>query len=170
MNTVKPSRQPDGDGVPVSNDGVLLKLQLHSDPKLLCVVRGALERLTEVLGFSASDCRSITRAVDEALTNIIRHCYHGRLDQPIEVSCKRLPRRASSSEGLEILLSDRGPAVDPAKLRGRRLDEIKPGGLGLSATVASTVFAWSSIFSSRRSHPIVRTKEEHRADFRAARR
>src|SRR5713101_6661901 len=45
MNTVKPSRQPDGDGVPISNDGVLLKLQLHSDPKLLCVVRGALERL-----------------------------------------------------------------------------------------------------------------------------
>ena len=44
---------------------------------------------------------------------------------------KRLPRRPSSHEGLEILLSDRGPAVDPAKLRGRRLDEIKPGGLGL---------------------------------------
>jgi anti-sigma regulatory factor (Ser/Thr protein kinase) len=127
----KPSRQPDGNGLPALRDGLLLKLQLHSDPKLLSVVRGALERLTEVLGFSASDCRSVTRAVDEALTNIIRHCYGGRLDQPIEVSCKRLPRRGSSSEGLEILLSDRGPAIDPAKFRGRRLDEIKPGGLGL---------------------------------------
>jgi anti-sigma regulatory factor (Ser/Thr protein kinase) len=29
------------------------------------------------------------------------------------------------------LLCDQGPAIDPAKLRGRRLDEIKPGGLGL---------------------------------------
>jgi anti-sigma regulatory factor (Ser/Thr protein kinase) len=29
------------------------------------------------------------------------------------------------------LLCDQGPAVDPEKLRGRRLDEIKPGGLGL---------------------------------------
>jgi serine/threonine-protein kinase RsbW len=131
MKTAKPSRQLDGNGLPALRDGLILKLHLHSDPKLLCVVRGALERLTEVLGFSPSDCRSVTRAVDEALTNIIRHCYHGRLDQPIEVSCKRLPRRASSSEGLEILLSDRGPAVDPARLRGRRLDEIKPGGLGL---------------------------------------
>ena len=127
----KPSRQPDGNGLPALRDGLLLKLQLHSDPKLLSVVRGALERLTEVLGFSASDCRSVTRAVDEALTNIMRHCYGGRLDQPIEVCCKRLPRRPSCHEGLEILLSDRGPAVDPAKLRGRRLDEIKPGGLGL---------------------------------------
>jgi anti-sigma regulatory factor (Ser/Thr protein kinase) len=127
----KPRREADGNGLPALRDGLLLKLQLHSDPKLLCVVRGALERLTEVLGFSASECRSVTRAVDEALTNIMRHCYGGRLDQPIDVSCKRLPRRSSSREGLEILLSDRGPAVDPAKMRGRRLDEIKPGGLGL---------------------------------------
>jgi anti-sigma regulatory factor (Ser/Thr protein kinase) len=127
----KSSRQPDRNGLPALHDGLLLRLQLHSDPKLLCVVRGALERLTEVLGFSASDCRSVTRAVDEALTNIMRHCYRGRLDQPIEVSCQRLVRRAPLREGLEILLSDRGPAVDPGKLRGRRLDEIKPGGLGL---------------------------------------
>ena len=41
------------------------------------------------------------------------------------------PRPSQSAEGLEILLCDQGPAVDPAKMRGRRLDEIKPGGLGL---------------------------------------
>lgn len=131
MKTAKPSRHLDGNGLSALRDGLLLKLHLPSDPKLLCVVRGALERLTEALGFSPSDCRSVTRAVDEALTNIIRHCYKGRLDQPIEVCCKLLSRCASASEGLEILLSDRGPAVDPAELRGRRLDEIKPGGLGL---------------------------------------
>jgi anti-sigma regulatory factor (Ser/Thr protein kinase) len=115
-----------------SNDGFLLKLELHSDPQLLSVVRGALERLTEVFGFSPPDRRSVTRAVDEALTNIIRHCYNGRTDQPIEVYCTRVPPRGSQlADGLEILLCDQGPAVDPAKLRGRRLDEIKPGGLGL---------------------------------------
>jgi serine/threonine-protein kinase RsbW len=112
---------------------LLLKLELCSNPNLLSVVRGAMERLTEVFGFSPPECRSVTRAVDEALTNIIRHCYGGELDQPIEVVCSRVQRRGSSLRrtGLEILLSDRGPAVDPAKLRGRRLDEIKPGGLGL---------------------------------------
>jgi serine/threonine-protein kinase RsbW len=117
---------------PASNDGFLLKLELHSDPKLLCVVRGALENLTEVFGFSPPDRRSVTRAVDEALTNIMRHCYQGQLDQPIEVYCTRVPRRSSSDgAGLQILLCDYGPEVDPAKLRGRPLDEIKPGGLGL---------------------------------------
>jgi anti-sigma regulatory factor (Ser/Thr protein kinase) len=126
-------RQRDTKGVSLaSGEGFLLKLELHSDPQLLSVVRGALERLTEVFGFSPPDRRSVTRAVDEALTNIMRHCYKGRTDQPIEVYCARLqPRASDRAEGLEILLCDQGPAVDPAKLRGRRLDEIKPGGLGL---------------------------------------
>jgi anti-sigma regulatory factor (Ser/Thr protein kinase) len=126
-------RQRDTKGVSLaSDDGFLLKLELHSDPQLLCVVRGALERLTEVFGFSPADRRSVTRAVDEALTNIMRHCYNGRTDQPIEVHCTRVRSRVSGrADGLEILLCDQGPAVDPAKLRGRRLDEIKPGGLGL---------------------------------------
>lgn len=111
---------------------VLLKLELRSSPAMACVVRGAMERLTEVFGFSAAECRSVTRAVNEALTNIMRHAYGGKPDQPIEVRCVRIPpRRGAGGHGFEVLLSDRGPAVDPAKLRGRRLDEIKPGGLGL---------------------------------------
>jgi serine/threonine-protein kinase RsbW len=112
---------------------LLLKMELRSDPALLCVVRGAMEPLTEAFGFSAAECRSVTRAVDEALTNIIRHAYHGQVDRPIEVLCGRVQPRGEKErgEGLEILLSDEGPEVDPSKLRGRRLDEIKPGGLGL---------------------------------------
>ena len=111
---------------------VLLKMELRSSPEMACVVRGALERLTEVFGFSAPECRSVTRAVDEALTNIIRHAYGGQPDQPIALTFVRIrPKRGAQGDGFEILLSDRGPAVDPAKLRGRPLDEIKPGGLGL---------------------------------------
>jgi len=138
MKTFRPARQRDTKPhaevrAAVSKNGLLLKLELHSDPKLLSAVRGAMERLTEILGLSAPESRSVTRAVDEALTNIIRHCYRGRLDQPIEVSCSRIRRRGAigPEDGLEILLCDRGPAVDPAKLRGRPLDEIRPGGLGL---------------------------------------
>jgi serine/threonine-protein kinase RsbW len=138
MKTFRPARQrdtkPQEEGqATASKNGLLLKLELHSDPKLLSAVRGALERLTELLGLPAPECRSVTRAVDEALANIIRHCYCGRLDQPIEVTCNRIRRRGAvgPDEGLEILLRDFGPAVDPAKLRGRPLDEIRPGGLGL---------------------------------------
>jgi len=108
-------------------------LALYSNPMLLSVVRGAVERLAETLGFPAAQCRSITRAVDEALTNIVRHSYGNRLDQPIALYFRKLrrPRHREVQLGLEILLCDRGPAIDPSKLQGRPLDEIRPGGLGL---------------------------------------
>jgi serine/threonine-protein kinase RsbW len=108
-------------------------LALQSNPRLLTVVRGAVERLTETLGFPAAQCRSITRAVDEALSNIVRHSYANRLDQPIFLYFRTTQRRhdGKDQDGLEILLCDLGPAIDLSKLRGRPLEEIGPGGLGL---------------------------------------
>jgi anti-sigma regulatory factor (Ser/Thr protein kinase) len=91
-----------------------------------------MERLTEAFGFAAPEVRSVTRAVDEALTNIMRHSYGGALDRRIELSCLRVAkRRTTNKEGFEVRLVDYGPKIDPAKLRGRKLEEIKPGGLGL---------------------------------------
>jgi anti-sigma regulatory factor (Ser/Thr protein kinase) len=116
-----------------STRGLLLRLELPSDPSLLCAVRGAVERLTESFGFSAPDCRAVTRAVDEALTNIIRHAYNGRPDRPIEMLFRSVHRHANgkSSEGLEIMLCDRGPSIERAELCIRALEEVRPGGLGL---------------------------------------
>jgi serine/threonine-protein kinase RsbW len=108
-------------------------LKLHSDPKLLTVVRGTVERVAESMGFSAVQCRSITRAVDEALSNILKHCYCNRSDQPISIYFQNAERREQGhlQQGLEILLRDHGPKIDPDKLHGRPLDEVRPGGLGL---------------------------------------
>jgi serine/threonine-protein kinase RsbW len=113
--------------------GLLLRLELPSDPSLLCAVRGAVERLTESFGFSAPDCRAVTRAVDEALTNIIRHAYNGRPDKPIEMFFRSVHSDADpkGSLGLEILLCDRGPSIKRAQLCMRALEEVRPGGLGL---------------------------------------
>ena len=44
--------------------------------------------------------------------------------------CSVVPSQ-KATRGLEIVLSDSGVTVDPRKLRGRPLDEIRPGGLGL---------------------------------------
>lgn len=117
----------------------LLKLELRSQPNLLCVVRGALAPLVEMLGFSEEYNRAVIRAVDEAVSNIMKHSYQGRPDQPIELYCSRLerPAEAGSEQGLEVLLFDGGPAVDTTKIEPRPLDEIKPGGLGLHIIRAS---------------------------------
>jgi anti-sigma regulatory factor (Ser/Thr protein kinase) len=100
----------------------LLKLELRSHPTLLCVIRGALGPLMEMLGFSAEHNREIIRAVDEAVSNIMRHSYRGRLDQPIEVYCNRLQRRTNgeTEQGVEIRLrACRGPDEASRPATGR---------------------------------------------------
>ena len=115
------------------NDGFLFDLVIHSDPELLCVVRGAVQGIAEVAGLSEAECRCVTLAVDEAVANIIRHAYDCRRDQPIEVRCRRLPAHAAGRgrAALEFLLVDRGRSADPAELQGRPLDQVRPGGLGM---------------------------------------
>lgn len=111
---------------------MLVTLQLHSDPEALCLVRATVQRATELLRFPEPVSRAIVRSVDEALANVIRHAYQGKSGLPIEVTCRKLHGgQGSPTTGLEIVLLDSGIAPDPAKLKGRPLDEIRPGGLGL---------------------------------------
>ena len=114
-----------------------LKIEIASHPQLLCVVRGTIQQLAAVVGFPEEDCRAITLAVDEALTNVIRHAYGDRHDQKIEIFCSCLPM----DSGIEFLVVDRGRPADPARLRGRDLDDVRPGGLGihLIAQIMDTV-------------------------------
>ena len=120
-------------GLELNRKGLLLRLELPSDPEILCVVRSAVMRLTEEMGFSSEECRGLTRAVDEALANIIRHAYDGRPDQPIELLCSRLQDRSGNMQraALELVLVDHGTAADRKKLCGRSFDDVRPGGLGM---------------------------------------
>jgi anti-sigma regulatory factor (Ser/Thr protein kinase) len=112
---------------------LLLKLELHSNPEALCLVRATLERAAEALHFQEAERRAIVRSVDEALANVIRHAYGGKGGLPIAVTVRRLRklRDGAQSLGIEVLLEDTGVAVTSAKLQGRPLDQICPGGLGL---------------------------------------
>jgi anti-sigma regulatory factor (Ser/Thr protein kinase) len=108
-------------------------MELQSDPELLCVVRAALAQLTEKLGFPEAECRAVVLAVDEALTNIMRHAYGGKTGQPITASfrCVETGQYEAHKEAFEIVLEDHGADVDRAKLCGRALEDVRPGGLGL---------------------------------------
>ena len=117
----------------VSRGSLLLRMELRSNPEMLCVVRNAVGELTAKLGFSEPDCRAVVRAVDEALTNIIRHAYLGNPEQPIDASFHRIdaPKDGQSGDALEIVLEDNGVTANPEKMCGRALEDIRPGGLGL---------------------------------------
>jgi len=92
-----------------------------------------LSELTAKLGFPEAECRAVVLAVDEALTNIIRHAYLGDAERPIEASFRRIQvsRDGKSGDALEIILEDRGVTANPKKMCGRALEDVRPGGLGL---------------------------------------
>jgi anti-sigma regulatory factor (Ser/Thr protein kinase) len=108
-------------------------MELPSNPDTLCVVRNALGPLAQALGFSDAECRAVVLAVDEALTNIIRHAYQGKADEPIEISFRRIhsPQDGAGRTALEIVFEDHGAKVDAKKLCSRDLEDVRPGGLGL---------------------------------------
>ena len=117
----------------MSSGRLLLRMELRSDPEMLRVVRNVLGQLAATLGFSELECHAVVLAVDEALTNIIRHAYLGDAQRPIEASFRRIhvPRDGQSKDALEIVLEDRGLTANPSKLCGRALEDVRPGGLGL---------------------------------------
>ncbi len=104
-------------------------IQIRTQPTYLPVVRAALGKLCEKLGFDGETAGQVVLSVDEALTNIIRHACGGDPDQIIEIGF--LPRSEPGQEGLEIILRDYGKTIDPEQIKPRDLDEVRPGGLGL---------------------------------------
>jgi serine/threonine-protein kinase RsbW len=100
---------------------------------MMCVVRGALGPLAENLGLSPEEGRAVVLAVDEALTNVIRHAYLGQVDRPIAISFLRgeLQQGGSVRDSLEIHVVDRGIPLKEDQLHGRSLEDVRPGGLGL---------------------------------------
>jgi serine/threonine-protein kinase RsbW len=100
------------------------QVRMASDPRLLPVVRSTVSELAAVSGFEDDQCHSITLAVDEALSNVIRHAYKNRRDQEIELSCQVHP------DCLEFTFLDCGEPADLSRICRQPLDEIALGGRG----------------------------------------
>ena len=65
-------------------------------------------------------------AIAEAAQNIVKHGYKG-----VEETTDRMEIKISLKENnLEIGFFDKGKAVVPENVKHRKLDDIKPGGLG----------------------------------------
>ena len=105
-------------------------LTILSDPANLATVRVAIETGGKQVGFDQKECAAMALAVDEALTNVIRHAYGGVLDKEIKIAIEQL-NEVDDRGGLLICIRDFGKAVDPAKIKGRELSDIRPGGLGV---------------------------------------
>jgi phosphoserine phosphatase RsbU/P len=107
-------------------------LEISSVPKACKQVREFIEDWSRTAGYPDLERGRIVLAADEAVTNVIRHTYQGSPDQPILLTAE------ITENHFHLRMRDYGPPVDVAKLKGRELDDIKPGGLGLM--LLKTVF------------------------------
>ena len=108
-----------------------VEIRLSADPTCLCIVRSAVQKAAETVGFGQPEVDAITLALEEALANTIRHGYGGPCEQPIMVKLKRILPGENTGAGLEIIVRDFGQQVDPREIKSRDLDDIRPGGLGV---------------------------------------
>ncbi|HUT56473.1 MAG TPA: ATP-binding protein [Phycisphaerae bacterium] len=106
-----------------------VRLCIRSSPLHLPMVRAAVEKMCEALGFDSDSAGSVVLSTDEALTNIIKHAYKGADDKPIEIELG--PVNESGQQALRICMRDYGIAVDPARIKSRDLKDVRPGGLGV---------------------------------------
>lgn len=105
-------------------------LEIRSDPVYLSGARQLVAAIAQRLGFDEMACSQIALAVDEALCNVIRHGYDRATDKPIWISLWPTDH-AYDAPGLLIVIEDEARQVDPSIIKGRALEDIRPGGLGV---------------------------------------
>lgn len=106
-----------------------VEIRILSRADHLCIVRQALCAALSKYGYAEGDVGQISLALDEALANVIRHGYEGRDDQPIWIKFGRVLDHGTPR--LEIVVEDEARQVDPSRIAGRDLAEVRPGGLGV---------------------------------------
>jgi sigma-B regulation protein RsbU (phosphoserine phosphatase) len=106
--------------------GQILRLRVPARPDRLKMVRTAAEQAASYCGAGPEWTLDLVMAVDEACQNIIRHAYGGAAEAgDIMIDFVR------ETDALAVLLMDFADPVDPATIKSRDLDDVRPGGLGV---------------------------------------
>ncbi len=104
-------------------DEVIITVPSH--PKYLSLVRAVTGMMGVQNKVDETVIEHMEHAVDEACSNVIKHAYGGDPNQQIGVTLRISP------EAFEVIIEDNGLKADVASIKGRGLDDIRPGGLGV---------------------------------------
>ena len=102
----------------------LLEIRIPARSEHLGEMRTAVRTCVSAVGCSETPTSDIVLAIDEACQNVIRHAYKGDPNGIIELEICR------EGDDLIFSLRDEAPPVDPAQVKPRDLDDVRPGGLG----------------------------------------
>jgi anti-sigma regulatory factor (Ser/Thr protein kinase) len=100
------------------------KFELNASSEVLSPFRKELRQILNEAGWEKKPAEEILLAVDEALTNVIRHAYQGK---PGKITVFVI----TTDNKVEIVLEDRGQKFDPTQVPPPELPRHKPGGLGV---------------------------------------
>ena len=104
------------------------ELEISSDLKELCRARDFVRdfcRTVPAGHLDEDESAELELAVNEAASNIMKHAYHGRTDQRIQLDAQALPGRIS------IRLHHLGDSFDPAAVSPPVLDGSRESGFGV---------------------------------------
>lgn len=106
------------------------RLTLKSQLDDLALVWPWVEALAACYSVPADTQFAIQLCLEEALSNIIRHGYQGRLDQPITITCE--PNGVAE---LVFVIEDLAPPFDPFAATPApapsSIEDLEPGGQGI---------------------------------------
>ncbi|OOC42066.1 anti-sigma regulatory factor [Thermosipho sp. 1074] len=103
-----------------------ISLTFFSRSENIKIARSVIQNFLAQKGIKEQDIFDTELAVNEAIANVIEHTYKFQRDKTIIMTLKWLEPNI-----LEVYLRDFGEKVDPAKVKPRKLEEIRPGGLGV---------------------------------------
>jgi anti-sigma regulatory factor (Ser/Thr protein kinase) len=98
---------------------------IPSQAKYLSVVRAATVNIGKLYGMDEPVIEDVKLAVDEACSNVIKHAYKGNPSRKIVVKYRAIQDR------FEVIIEDNGMKGRMELMKGRSLDDIRPGGLGI---------------------------------------
>jgi len=98
-------------------------INIKSNPNELKNLRGQIKKYLNE-NFKDLKVDEILLAIDEAVQNIIRHAYEMKADQPIDIEIQK-------TQNFSIKIRDYGKQVELSSIAPRKLDEVRPGGLGV---------------------------------------
>lgn len=104
-------------------DRILIKIP--SNPKYLSIVRIVTERVCSLFSFKKELAEGFKHAIDEACSNVIKYAYDFDTTKDIVIKYRITKKR------FIVNIEDKGKKADLNMIKGRALEEIKPGGLGV---------------------------------------
>jgi len=102
-----------------------ITVSIPSHPKYLSVIRAITDRIGQIHEMDEKLIGDIRLAIDEACSNVIKHAYKG------DVSRKIIIKYTIRPDKFHVVIEDNGLTARRKALKGRDLDDIRPGGLGI---------------------------------------